>query len=100
MLGVVIEGNENLQFGENTVTITVTAEDGITVKTYTILVHRKTQEEEIIEQEMEEEQNKVEDQAKNKSNKFNWWWIIAIIPALIIGGIIAWIWWKNKNKEV
>ena len=100
MHGVVIEGNENLQFGENTVTITVTAEDGITVKTYTILVHRKTQEEETTEQEMEEEQNKVEDQAKNKSNRLNWWWIIAIIPALIISGIIAWIWWKNKNKEV
>ena len=62
---VVIEGNENLQFGDNTLTITVTAEDGITVKTYTILVHRKTQEEETKEQEMEEEQNKVEDQAKN-----------------------------------
>lgn len=100
MPGVVIEGNKNLQFGDNTVTITVTAEDGTTVKTYTILVHRKTQEEETTEQEMEEEQNKVEEQVKNKSNKFNWWWIIAIILVFIIIGMIAWIWWKNKNKNI
>ncbi len=35
---VVVEGNESLQIGENTVTCKVTAEDGATTKTYTILV--------------------------------------------------------------
>ncbi len=35
---VSISGNESLQAGENTVTCTVTAQDGLTVKTYTITV--------------------------------------------------------------
>lgn len=99
MHGVVIEGNENLQFGDNTVIITVTAEDGITVKTYTILVHRKTQEEEAKEKEMEEEQNKVENRTENKGNIFNSRLLIWIILVLIIG-IIAFVWWKIKNKNV
>ncbi|MCI9016024.1 MAG: hypothetical protein HFJ53_02500 [Clostridia bacterium] len=38
---VKVEGNTNLQVGENTVTITVTAEDGVTKKVYTIKVTRK-----------------------------------------------------------
>ena len=35
---VAVSGNENLQVGENTITCKVTAEDGATTKTYTILV--------------------------------------------------------------
>lgn len=41
-----IQGKDNLQFGENTITIKVTAKDGTTIKEYIILVYRKTQEEE------------------------------------------------------
>lgn len=37
---VSVSGSEGLQIGENTVTCKVTAEDGATVKTYTILVTR------------------------------------------------------------
>ncbi|MBS4202120.1 cadherin-like beta sandwich domain-containing protein [Bacillus sp. FJAT-49732] len=37
---VVVEGGDNLVVGPNIVTITVTAEDGVTEKTYTINVHR------------------------------------------------------------
>lgn len=37
---VTIEGNEGLQMGENTITIKVTASDGITVKNYTISVDK------------------------------------------------------------
>lgn len=37
---VAIEGNEGLQMGENTITIKVTASDGITVKNYTISVDK------------------------------------------------------------
>ena len=40
---VSISGNEGLQMGENTVTCQVTAEDGTTTRTYTILV-TKTEE--------------------------------------------------------
>lgn len=44
---VSVSGNEGLQIGENTITCKVTAEDGQTTKTYTILV---TKTEEIIEE--------------------------------------------------
>lgn len=37
---VLVEGNEGLQEGENTVTCTVTAENGTSTKTYTILVNK------------------------------------------------------------
>ena len=37
---VTVEGNEGLQMGENTITIKVTASDGITVKNYTISVNK------------------------------------------------------------
>lgn len=62
---VVIEGKDNLQFGENTITIKVTAKDGITFKTYTIRAYRKTVEEEQTEvmpinEERQEEINVVE----------------------------------------
>ncbi len=64
-VSVVIEGKDNLQFGENTITITVTAKDGITVKTYTIVAYRKTVEEEqaeimLLEEERQDEPNVVE----------------------------------------
>ena len=36
-----IDGNENLQFGENRVHINVTAQDGVTVRQYTIYVTRQ-----------------------------------------------------------
>lgn len=35
---VAVSGNDELQDGENTITCTVTAEDGVTTKTYTIVV--------------------------------------------------------------
>ena len=35
---VAVSGNDDLQDGENTITCTVTAEDGETTKTYTIMV--------------------------------------------------------------
>jgi Cadherin-like beta sandwich domain len=37
---VVVSGNSNLAVGANTITVTVTAADGTTVKTYTIIVTR------------------------------------------------------------
>lgn len=43
---VTIQGNENLQFGENIITISVVAKDGVTKKDYIINVYKKTVEEE------------------------------------------------------
>ena len=52
---VEINGNENLQFGENTVTINVKSENGESETSYTIKVYRKTQEEEQLGEKTEEE---------------------------------------------
>ena len=52
---VQITGNENLKVGDNQITISVTARDGITNKKYYINVHKRSEEEEI--QEKEEQQN-------------------------------------------
>lgn len=95
---MVIEGNDNLQFGENTVTIKVTAEDGITIKTYTILVHRKTEEEEAKEQEVQEDLDEQKEKLSAPKNKFNWWLVGSAILIIII--IIAYLFWRrNKNKN-
>ena len=39
--GVIINGNSNLQFGRNKITISVTALDGVTTKEYTVNVNRR-----------------------------------------------------------
>lgn len=49
-----IQGKDNLKIGDNTITITVKAEDNISVKKYIITAHRRSQEEQI----KEEEENK------------------------------------------
>lgn len=84
---VVIEGKDNLVFGENTITITVTAKDGITIKTYTIIAHRKTLEEEQAEimpiNEEREEENVVEaDKIETGSI------IYSAIVLVSVGGVI------------
>lgn len=53
---VSVSGNEGLQLGENTVTCKVTAEDGTTAKTYTILVTKTEGEAETGEPETETEE--------------------------------------------
>ena len=98
--GAVVEGFENLQFGENLVTITVTAEDTITRKIYTINVHKKTVEEE--EQEILDAQalNAQPVLADNEGIKI--WGIlfivlVTIIVAIVIGWAIAE--YKKSNKK-
>ena len=53
---VEIEGKENLQVGDNISVITVTAENGFTIKKYKIQVHRRNQAEEIEYEEEQKEQ--------------------------------------------
>lgn len=55
-----IEGKDNLQFGENVVTIKVTAKDAITVENYIVNVYRKT---------IEEEQNEINLISELQNNK-------------------------------
>ena len=52
---VKIEGNTNLQMGDNTVKVIVTDKNGIE-KIYTILVHRSTKAEEVLKEEQEKEE--------------------------------------------
>ena len=69
-----VEGNEKFKVGENTVIITVTAEDGST-KTYTIKVNREEEEEETTEEE------EIEESSSSKT-------IIIILIILVIIGLI------------
>lgn len=55
---VKINGNDDLKIGANTITINVTAEDGITSKKYIINAHRRNEQEEI--EAKEEEKNQTE----------------------------------------
>lgn len=96
-----ISGNDNLQFGDNIVEVKVIAEDGITTKKYSILVHRKTQEEEDSQNKTKEILNQTKGDVQKHERKF-YWWIIIIIIILIIIGIISFILWKKKKngKEI
>ena len=53
-----MEGNDELQIGDNTITVNVTAEDGITNKKYVITAHRRNEQEEIEEEEQREKGQK------------------------------------------
>ena len=59
---VEVSGGSNLQEGDNTVIITVTAENGYTVKEYKINVHKRNEKEQVeYQQEQEEQKEKLED---------------------------------------
>ena len=53
---VIVEGNNELQVGDNIIKVNVTAEDGITNKRYVITAHRRSQQEEIKKEEEQEKQ--------------------------------------------
>lgn len=57
---VAITGADNIQFGENIITVAVLAKDGITSKEYTINLYKTTQEEENQNVEPHEETNQQE----------------------------------------
>ena len=89
-----IIGNENLQIGENNIQVNVTAPDGVTVKTYYIIVNKK----EVTNTNDEQEENKnlqnefVEPKKVNKNK--------AVLPLAITGivAIIGGICYKNLKK--
>lgn len=56
---VIIQGQNNLKYGSNTVKVKVIAENGITEKTYTINVYKRNEQEEIIEKEEELKSEKI-----------------------------------------
>ena len=67
-----VQGNDNLKIGQNTVTITVTAVDGITKKNYYIDVYKRNEQEEIEYKaelkQMEEQANEILEEQENGEN--------------------------------
>ena len=124
---VTISGNDNLQEGDNTVTVTVTAENGVTFKKYAIIVH-KMNEQEMKEQEenrqTEQEQNQNGETSENRTENTNnvsimdnakeidtqqeekqeetninyLFWIGGIIAVLIVFGVIVIIIRRKRGK--
>lgn len=93
-----INGNNYLQYGDNTIEIKVTAEDGVTVKIYNILVHKKTIEEENKEKEQKEAKeilNKTNQDLKKHNGKFYWW--IYVVIGIIIVAIIVYVYKRFKS---
>lgn len=84
---VTIQGNENLQFGENIITISVVAKDGITKNDYIINVYKKTAEEE--EQEARAtsiEETNEENISKSNLNTGTIAFLVIVVSS--IGGLI------------
>ena len=84
-----IQGADNIQFGENVITISVIAKDGVTTKDYVINLYKKTAEEE--QQELEQinllqEEINEEEQEENKIGVGNI--VFCVIIAAGTGGII------------
>ena len=111
---VEITGNNNFKIGNNLVTITVTAEDGINKKDYYLEVYRRNKEEEAnYEKEQEEMKDKLENayeieklssniennNTENKTNNSPIIWItIIIISVIALIGIVIW-YLKRKDKK-
>jgi|GEM_PF-3200134 len=101
-----IEGNENLQYGNNTITILVTAPNKFTNKKYTLQVYKRNEEEEIKKEEeqkiqiqkvnaiLEEKAGEAE-RIKENSNQLNIKDIIIIISLISI--LIIFIIYKMKQ---
>ncbi len=85
-----ITGNEELQEGENTITILVSKSDGTNVATYQIIVNKSLVDEEAIAREKEEQENE-----KRQTIIL----IGAIIGAIVIIGVIIFMIIKRKRNE-
>lgn len=84
---VTVNGNENLQFGENIITISVIAKDGVTKNDYIINVYKKTLEEEEQEARVTSiEETNEEDIDKNNFNIGTVIFLVIVIGS--IGGLI------------
>ena len=115
---VEVSGNEELNFGDNQVILTVTAENGITKKEYIIQVHKRSDEEENLHN--EEQQNMIEEanqvmeeinnentngmeEEKNEDKQANMtnmvFQIVGIVLSIIVIGIVV-IRVRNVKKNV
>ena len=112
---VEVTGGENLQYGNNTVNIQVVAENGYTIKQYTVNVYRRNEEEQKIADEEEKiniqklntilEKQEEGEEEKNSSNnniieniEENLWFVIIYITFSMI--IIGFVIYKIKKEKV
>ncbi len=116
---VTIQGNRNLKIGDNTITIDVKAEDGITHKRYVIKAHRRNEQEEIKEKEeqenaveqlevvweneMEKNEKSTSEEKENTMDKVNgvdvvtWCLLVIIVIGFLIGFVVKHF---NQNRKV
>lgn len=113
---VKISGNDNLQYGINSVTVEVTAKDGITVKRYNIEVYKRNKEEEAkyqeeVKKKVEEannllaekniettSMNSLENREETSNNNGRITIIVVLTLAVIAIGIVIIIIRKKKNN--
>lgn len=89
---VEIEGNENLQDGENKITITVKASDESDTQIYELVVNK--------EKEESKEKIVVKEEKQEEEKKNNIWLIVAIVSVIIfIVGSVAFILFRKKKKS-
>lgn len=104
---VKITGGDKLVFGNNIIAITVTAKNGLNIKNYNVNVYRKTEAEEIEEQNTLLEENNIENNMinedinitniNNKTSNVMLWILFAILIFIVIGIIIYLVAKKKKG---
>ena len=115
---VQIIGNENLQEGNNLISVIVTAPNGITTREYTINAYKRNQEEEQayleeqkgrlekleeaydieLNSEINEEGTNSEDNENTNNNKI-FYIVLGVIGIIIIIGSVYYVYKRNKNIE-
>ncbi len=96
-----IQGQDNINFGENIITISVIAKDGITTNNYQIRLYKKTveeEQEEIAQINSEQEVVQNDEEMPKKINIGNI--VFAIIVVVCIGALIFMLIRKYKNEKV
>ncbi len=99
---VSIEGNENLQYGENQIKVIVTAEDGVSSKAYNIMVYKAEENpnninNENMDQNAENAYNTVDNAIKSNSKIQT---ILIVVFVIALGALlIIWAVWMKRKKQ-
>ena len=105
-----ISGNGDLKEGNNLISVTVTAPNGITQRVYQVGVYkRNAQEEEIFKEEQSKAQEMLEqayeiektvyEDVADEHAKQKYWIIGAVVVGVVIGIVIGYRYYKKRNKN-
>ena len=105
-----ISGNGDLKEGNNLISVTVTAPNGITQRVYQVSVYkRNAQEEEIFKEEQSKAQEMLEqayeiektvyEDVADEHAKQKYWIIGAVVVGVVIGIVIGYRYYKKRNKN-